>query len=211
MALPPLATVADLEAAMQKAPGSLASASAELAIRRASARVRLYTRQDITLVESETVVLGGGDSILSLPQRPPVVDSEHALTVVELPDWGGFEVELVEDRDFTRLGSELTRGYPWYNTSRYGGWPWNRTMGVWAPRVRVTYSHGYDEVPDDIVDVVLDLASLNMGNPENLRSEAIDDYSRTYAAESIGNAKLTQAHKDDLRAYRRPTLSVRQS
>lgn len=211
MALPPLATVAELEAAMQKAPGGLPAASADLALRRASARVRHYTRQDFTVVENETVTLGGGDRVLVLPKRPLIVDDAHPLTVVELPGWGGIEVELVEDRDYTRLGDELTRGYSWYNTNRYGGWPWNQTRGVWAPRVRVTYSHGDAEVPDDVLDVVLDLATMNMSNPENLRSAAIDDYSRTYASETIGNARLSPGHKDDLRSYRRAAFSVRQS
>lgn len=211
MALPPLATVAELEAAMQVAPGALPAASADLALRRASARVRVYTRQDFTVVENDSVTLRGGDRVLVLPQRPLIVDGDHPLTVVELPDWGGAEIELVEDRDYTRLGNELTRGYPWYNTSRYAGWPWNHTQGVWAPRVRVLYSHGDGEVPDDVVDVVLDLATMNMSNPTNLRSEAIDDYSRTYASETIGNARLTRGHKDDLRPYRRAAFSVRQS
>ena len=196
---------------MQVAPGTLRPESVDLALRRASARVRRYTRQDFTFVENETVTLGGGDRVLVLPKRPLVVDDSHPLTVVELPDWGGSEVDLVEDRDYTRLGNELTRGYPWYNTSRYGGWPRNGAQGVWAPRVRLTYSHGDVEVPDDVVDVVLDLATMNMSNPENLRSAAIDDYSRTYASETIGNARLTRGHKEDLRSYRRAAFSVRQS
>lgn len=215
MALPPLATVADLEAAMQVAPGSLDTDQAELALRRASARVRSHTGQDITLVEDETVLLDGGERVLVLPQRPAVVDAEHPLTVVELPDWGGVEIEAVEDRDFTRLGSELTRGYPWYNTSRLAGWPWQRALGVWAPRVRVTYSHGYAEVPDDIVDVVLDLATMSMSNPTNLRDESvqIDDYShsQTYASETIGGARLTANHKRALRRYQRTAFSVKPS
>ncbi|WP_416976715.1 hypothetical protein [Streptomyces sp. T028] len=209
MALPPLATVADLEAAMQQPAGSLPVASAELALRRASARVRSYTRQDITFVENETIELPGGERILRLPQRPLVVDAGHPLTVVELGEMGGLEVTLTENTDFTRLGNELTRGYPWYAPRRTMGWPWRQQLGVWAPRVRVTQSHGYvDEIPDDIVDVVLDLATLNMSNPDNLRSVSIDDYSRTYASETIGNAKLTAGHKEDLRPYRRPAFSV---
>jgi hypothetical protein len=211
VALPLLATVADLEAAMQKAPGTLPAAQAELALKRASARVRSYTRQDITLVENESIVLPGGERVLVLPQRPLVVDATHPLTVVELGEMGGIEVQAVEDRDFTRLGNELTRGYPWYAPTRTMGWPWRQQRGVWAPRVRVVYSHGDSEVPDDIVDIVLDLASMNLGNPENLRSVAIDDYSRTFASETIGNAKLTPGHKADLRPYRRPAFSVRQS
>lgn len=211
MALPPLATVADLEAAMQRSSDSLSEAQAELAIRRASARVRSYTRQDITLVVGDTIELAGGERVLRLPQRPVVVDDTHELTVVELGEMGGVEVPAIEDRDFTRLGNELTRGYPWYAPTRTMGGPWRQQQGVWAPKVRVTYSHGYSEIPDDIVDVVLDLASMNLANPENLRSVAIDDYSRTFASETIGNARLTPGHKDDLRPYRRASFSVRQS
>jgi hypothetical protein len=88
------------------------------------------------------------------------------------------------------------------------GWPWNRAQGIWAPKVRVTYSHGWTEVPEDIVDVVLDLATMNLANPENLRQVSIDDYQRTFASETIGSAALTKGHKDALRPFRRPAFSV---
>ncbi|WP_327378008.1 hypothetical protein OG393_31025 [Streptomyces sp. NBC_01216] len=205
--LPPLATAADLETAMQRESGSISTAALDLALRRASARVRSFTRQDLTLVEHETVVLGGGGRVLALPQRPLVVDDDHPLTVVELADPGGVEVTAVEDVDYTRLGSELTRAYPYYAPTRTMGWPWTR-RGVWAPRVRVTYSHGEADVPDDIVDIVLELASMNLANPENLRSVSIDDYARTFASETIGNARLTPGHRADLRPYRRTAFSV---
>lgn len=204
MALPALATAADLTTA--GATGT--SAQLDLALRRASARVRRYTRQTITLVENETVLLAGGETTLRLPQRPLVVDGTHPLTVIELADGGGADLTVVEDRDYTRLGSELTRGEPWVAQDRLMGWPGRRVRGVWAPRVRVTYSHGYAEVPDDIVDIVLDLATMNLSNPENLRSVAIDDYSRTFASETIGGARLSKGHKDDLRPYRRAAFSV---
>lgn len=204
MALPPLATAADLAAA-----GATGSTEAmDLALRRASARVRRYTRQDITFVADDTVELSGGERILRLPQYPLIVDGSHSLTVVEVADFGGIEWTAVEDRDYSRLGNELTRGYPWQAPTRLMGWPWNRPQGVWAPKVRVTYSHGYDEVPDDIVDVVLDLATMNLTNPGNLREVAIDDYRQVFASESIGGARLSKSHKEDLRSYRRPAFSV---
>jgi hypothetical protein len=180
----------------------------DLALRRASARVRRYTRQDITFVADDTVELSGGERILRLPQYPLIVDGSHSLTVVEVADFGGIEWTAVEDRDYSRLGNELTRGYPWQAPTRLMGWPWNRPQGVWAPKVRVTYSHGYDEVPDDIVDVVLDLATMNLTNPGNLREVAIDDYRQVFASESIGGARLSKSHKEDLRSYRRPAFSV---
>ncbi|MDX2749649.1 hypothetical protein PV413_03215 [Streptomyces scabiei] len=204
MALPPLATVADLGSLAESAP----AADVQLALRWASGRVRRYVRQDITLVEDDTIDLPGGERVLKLPQRPLVVDEEHPLTVVELAEPGGVEVIAVENRDYTRLGSELTRSQSYYALTRIAGWPYQRQLGVWAPRVRVTYSHGDAEIPDDIVEIVVDLAKMNLANPENLRSVAIDDYSRTFAAETIGGARLTRAHKEDLRPYRRAAFSV---
>lgn len=204
MALPPLATAADLQAA----GASGTDAVLEMALRRASARVRRYTRQDITLVENETIILPGGERVLRLPQYPLVVDDSHPLTVVEVADFSGVEWTAIENRDYSRIGNELTRGYPWQAPNRLMGWPWNRALGVWGPKVRVTYSHGYDEIPDDIVDVVLDLATMNLANPENLRQVSIDDYQRTFASETIGSAKLTKQHEQDLRPYRRAAFSV---
>lgn len=204
MALPPLATAADL----RNAGASGTDAALDLALRRASARVRRYTRQDITFVENETITLPGGERVLRVPQYPLVVDDAHPLTVVEVADFSGVEWTAIENRDYSRIGNELTRGYPWQAPNRLMGWPWNRALGIWGPKVRLTYSHGYDEIPDDIVDVVLDLATMNLSNPENLRQVAIDDFQRTFASETIGSAKLTPQHKEDLRPYRRAAFSV---
>lgn len=201
----PLATRADLEASLQR---SLDATQAAMALRRASARVRKYCRQEITLVENETVTLPGNGRVLRLPQRPLVVDGTHLLTVTELFGITDVEYVALEGRDYTRIGTELTRGEAWWAPTRLMGWPWMRPQGIWSQRVRITYSHGYAEVPDDIVDIVLDLASMNMTNPQGLRSESIDDYSRTFAAETIGGAQLSAGHKEALRPYRVAAFSV---
>jgi hypothetical protein len=202
---PPLAQVADLQTAMQR---TIDPTQAALAIRRASARVRRYTRQTLSFVSQETIVLPGGDRVLRVPDRPLVVDASNPLTVIELADLGGVQINCLENRDFLRLGDELTRGYPWYAPGRLMGWP-RRNLGVWAPRVQITYSHGYQTVPDDIADVVLDLATMSLTNPQALRQETIDDYSRTFASETIGGAVLTDAHKAALAPYMVSLASVR--
>ncbi|WP_214322083.1 hypothetical protein [Nonomuraea sediminis] len=208
MSLPPLATVTDLEDHLQT---TLPAAQAALAIKRASARVRVYTRQQITFSAGDTIEIPGGDRVLRVPQRPLVVDGSNPLTVVELGDFGSTDYTLTEGTDFERVGDQLTRGYPWWGTTRLMGWPWNRVRGVWAPRIRLTYSHGYHEVPDDIMDVVLALATTNVSNLLGLRSESIDDYSVTYATETVGNAQLNKDQKDELRGYRKGAFSVMQS
>lgn len=206
MALPSLATIPDLEAYAQR--GTLDADAAEIALRVASAAVRRYTRQTITFVANETVVLAGGERVLKLPQRPLIVDASHPLTVVEIPDGSGIELPAVEERDFIRQGSELHRGNPLYTTTRTMGWPFSQPLGIWADRVRVTYSHGFEEVPDDIVGVCLDLASATLANPNRFRSETVGGESITHTVETFGTGSLTSEHRKILRLYRRTTGSV---
>jgi hypothetical protein len=206
MSLPNLATVADLEAYAQRGP--LDSDTADLSLRIASAAIRRYTRQTISFVANETVVLEGGERVLKLPQRPAVVNNAYPLTVVEIPDGSGTELPAVEERDFIRQGSELQRGQPYYVPTRTMGWPWGRPLGIWADRVRVTYSHGYAEIPDDIVGVCLDLAAATLANPNRLRSEQVGGISITHTVETFGTGSLTTDHRKTLREFRRTTGSV---
>jgi hypothetical protein len=206
----PLVTVAQLEARMQR---TLDNAQATQAITDASGLVRAIARQDFSFVADDTVILTGGDQRLALPQRPLVVDDTHSLTVVELGDLGGADVTMIEHRDYERSGNELIRGYPWYwNNTRLLGWPFNRAPGIWAPRVQVTYSHGYQTIPDDVVALTLDIAQTIMTNPKGLRSKTVGGYSETYALETLGRDMV-----DDIRAKlrvtgrRRGAFSVRQT
>lgn len=205
MPLPNLATVGELET---YARGPVDADLADLVLRIASGAIRRATRQTITFVAGETVVLEGGERVLKLPQRPLVVDADNLLTVVELPDGSGVELPAVEGRDFIRQGSELHRGNPLYGSSRTMGWPWGRPLGIWADRVRVTYSHGLQEIPDEIVGVCLDLASATLSNPDRLRSETVGGESITHTVETFGTGSLTSDHRKILREFRRTLGSV---
>lgn len=177
----------------------------------ASGMVRAIARQTFDFVSQETVILTGGVKKLVLPQRPAVIDSgANPLTVVELGDFGGVNFNCLDGRDFIRVGEELTRGQPWYYTVRTMGWPYTRVRGVWAPRVQVTYSHGYTTYPDQVVSVTLDVASVLYDNPTGLRDVHIDDYSETKATESLGTA-MVQSIRDKLSITgdRRQSFSIR--
>jgi hypothetical protein len=179
-----LATTTQLASRIQT---TLVPASAQMALDNASGLIRAIAGQQFDFVSQETVVLAGGAQILTLPQRPLVVDGSNPLTVVELGEFGGIPLTLVEDRDFSRLGSALTRGCPsWWAGGRLMGYPHRRPMGVWAPRVQVTYSHGYTTIPDDVVALCLDVAQALYTNPDGLRSVTLDDYSETRATELLG-------------------------
>lgn len=209
MALPPLATEDELRDYL---PGvTVPSATAQLALKIASRRIRKFTRQSITFVEHETVVLTGGEQVLRLPQRPLFVDVDHPLTVLEIPDGTGIEVPAVENRDFIVEGNELRRGSPLYAPTRLMGWPFNRPLGIWADRVKVTYSHGEQEIPEDLIGVCLDLAAATVINPNRLRSASAGATAVTYTVETFGTGSLTSDHRRTLRDYMRSTFSVRQS
>lgn len=185
-----LATPAQLAKRLKIPLAELDTAAAQQDLDDASGMVRAIGRQQFDFVAQETIELPGGDRYLQLPQRPAVVNAQHPLTVVEIGDFSGLDLLLVEQRDFVRTGNQLERGFPWYMPTRLQGWPWRRHLGVWAPRVRVTYSHGYTTIPDDVVAVVLDIAVQLYDNPEGVRSEQIDDYSVTYASEVLGAATV---------------------
>jgi hypothetical protein len=184
MALPLLAEVDQLAFRLQR--GDIDADTATQALTDASGLVRAISRQTITFVENDTVEMAGGDRVLRLPQRPAVVDDTHPVVCVELGDFGGIDVDLIEHRDWERLGDELTRSYPWsWQRQRLMGWPYNRPVGTWTPRVRVTYSHGYQTVPDDITAIVLDVAQALATNPDGLRSKTVGGYSETYDVEHL--------------------------
>lgn len=191
----------------------LDAATADLAVNRGSGLVRALARQTLSFVSQETVVLRGGERVLTLPQRPLVVDTgSNPLTVVEIGEFGAEDFTMVEDRDYSRIGNELTRGYPWWwnSTQRLMGYPRTRPTGVWAPKVQVTYSHGDTVIPDHIQGFALDAAGVLYDNPTMLRSLTIDDYTETKAAEVLG-AALTASIRDQLgiAGVRRRAFSIR--
>lgn len=183
-----LITVPQLASRLQVDSALIDVDVAELAVRTASGLIRAVSRQQVTFVSQETVTLAGGERILTLPQRPLVVDVANPLTVVEVDQFGGLTRTAVEGTDYSRIGNELTRGWPWWWTGAQT-WPF-RPLGVWQPTVRVTYSHGYQVVPDGIVSVALDVAQSLYSNPEGLRAQSIGDYSETYASELLGAATV---------------------
>jgi hypothetical protein len=191
-----LATPAQLASRLQQ---DVDTSTATDVLTHASGLVRAVARQQFDFVSQETVVLRGDERTVRLPQRPLVMDGSNPLTVTELGEFGGIDVPMIENRDYSRIGNELTRGYPWWwnNTQRLMGYPRTRPLGVWAHRVQVTYSHGYTTIPDDVVSLVLDAASVLYDNPTGLRSLSIDDYTETKAAEVLGTA-MVQSIRDKL-------------
>lgn len=208
--LAPLATVADVEALY----GPMDEASVDQVTRLlgvASAAVRRYTRQVLSPVADDTVVVpSSGTTVLALGQRPVVAVASVA--VQSHWGWGGWwptePAPLAGWHDAGRFTWDA-----WGTLRRLDGLVWGRKYDP----VQVVYSHGYDPVPADVVGLVAGkVASFLAGtaaNPDGLRSLQVGAMSETYAnaagsAAALGPAGLTEAEREQLDDYRLRAVAV---
>jgi hypothetical protein len=162
--LPALATVQDATDYGYTLP----PATADALLSRASTRVRRAAGQPIT-ASTSTVQLKVDDDGLTLP-APPVT----AVTAVA----------QINDDDTT---TALIRGTEWF-------WDGERLTfaSCLVTRAQITYTHGYQTIPDDIVELVCEIANRLGAVPADveglLRQRSIDDYAETFATEAIAAA-----------------------
>jgi hypothetical protein len=174
--------------------------SLDRAIVEATATIRNYTNQYISRVSGDTVRLDGGARMLFLPELPV----GEIVTVTEDGE------ELIEDDDFV-----LGRYDVVYRLKR-------PTWAAGHLNISVTYSHGYQMIPQDITDVATRIASRiyqaglkasdNDGVP-GVSAKSLGDFSVSYTAEQGGGTSegimgasafrpLLMSEKDILNRYR---------
>lgn len=206
--LPPLATVADVEA-ISGAPVANTD-RVERLLAMASAAVRTYCHQSLSLVTFDEVMLPSeGTGLLTLAELP-VRDVHQILLGTRWGLWwmgGSFEARArgipIEDfwGDYTWDAAGRLR--------RLDGFAWGeRYDPVW-----VTYTHGYDPVPDEIVGLVATKVHAFMtgtaANPEGLRSLTLGDYTRTWANGSGSGLTISDpTDKAILDHYRAAAVAV---
>lgn len=197
MALVPLANVDDLETRLGRTLTATEGPRAEALLDDASAAVRGYTGQQITRPEPDdddarvsTTRLKVNGGTVRLPQRP-------VTAVTAVADTNGNNVL------FTWYAGEVIQVAP--NVPDSWAWvPWVNGIAY----VDVTYAHGYDEVPGDIVAVVCQMAARALGqapDDSGKTSETIAGYSYTVGtAAASGAVGLLPDEKAVLDRYRRP-------
>jgi hypothetical protein len=206
----PLASPADLVARLGRDLTSIEAARADALLADASALVRGYTRQTFDPVEDDVVVLRPVGTLLRLP-RQPVTAVTAVAAIGEEPEvpLSGWQWDGSDLVDIGGLGSIIVNLPDW----------WYDTPG--GPNTyRVTYSHGYEETPPDVVAVVAAMVLRTLTAPsmvEGLVSsqEQIGQYSHGYQLQqTTGSAgpsvRLTQADKQALddAGYRRRATTV---
>ncbi|MFJ4738708.1 hypothetical protein [Streptomyces sp. NPDC088775] len=160
--LPPLATPADATAYTYPLPETRAAGL----LARASARVRRAAGRGALTAETTVVMLPVSRGAVTLP-GPPVL----SITQVRAPDGDGGMADL-----------------PW-------DWPGTETLYLprcLTDRVEVTYRHGFEVLPDGLVELVCQIAYRLSQQPSQgegmVRQTSVDDYSVTYASEQIAAA-----------------------
>lgn len=167
---------------IQQAVSSAASVDStlleDMAVR-ALAVIEARTHRYFGAIERITEVLSGsGTRLLELPQivHGAFGSDEDDVQGVEEREFPGAPVTVFAANDF-----ELRRGEKASYLARTGGGCWRLTW-----EYSVTYLRGYgdDELPEEIVQLVLDWLTLKLASNTNagLSGETIGDYSYTKPA-----------------------------
>jgi hypothetical protein len=187
----PLAAVGQLTDRMAVTPDLT---RAQRALVDASAAVRAYCGQEFSR-SITTTRLRLTNGVIRLPQRPvnDVTDVAGADGAVVSFTWDGAQ------RVYLNTGVEVAPLLPY-------------TPVQMASLVDVTYDHGYDTVPDDIVAVVCNVAARAMGSPPEdagVATESITNYSVTTGpVGAAGPVGLFEQERMILDRYRRTVGAV---
>lgn len=181
-----LIELADLEARLGRTLTATETARVAALMADASARVRNYMRQDVSEATT-TATLRVRNGRVRLPQRP-VTDVDTVLSINGDPviyQWDG--------SDSISSMSNVPDSWAWE--------PF--TSGIQT--LTVTYTHGYDPVPDDIVAVTCSVVMRALGREPvdaGIQSESIQGYSYTLGAiGAAGGLGLLDSEKETLDAY----------
>lgn len=153
----------------------------------ASAVVRSWCRWHVWPEMSETLVLDGpGRDLLVLPTK-----RVSAITAVSETARGAGQSPVTVDPDADLEWSA-------------DGLVWRHDRKCWTARARgvsVTFTHGLAELPEDVSQVAMSLASRSKSNPTRLVQVTVGSRSEAYG--STGGGVLYQDEMQVLAPYRR--------
>lgn len=181
-----LIELADVEARLGRALTSTEVARVAALMADASASVRNYMKQDVA-EDTTTATLRVRNGRVRLPQRPIT-----AVTTV-LNSNGDPVIYQWDGADSLTTGANVPDSWAWV--------PF--TSGVVT--LTVTYTHGYNPIPDDIIAVCCSVVMRAIGREPvdaGIQSESIQGYSYTLGAiGAAGALGLLDSEKHILDAY----------
>jgi hypothetical protein len=165
----------------------------------ATGAIQRYTRQTIELTSGDVAILTGSwTPALVLPELPVT-----AVTSVVIDG-----ETLTADTDYQFDGQRtLWRGDAVHDWS---DWPWRYPRphechwGGPETKITVTYSHGFDPVPPEVVEICVAMALRGWDTPTGATSETIGSWSASYGTSVAGGAvSMTREERRILNELRR--------
>jgi hypothetical protein len=185
-----LAAVEQLAAFMQL-PLADDDATAILLLNIASGMVRRKLKQQLDYVGDDAVTLDPINGTYVQLREFPIV----AVSLVEMLDAATQQWVAADPSTYT-----VSRATGMIGALPGTGVYWPTTPESW----RVTYTHGFEELPDDLLGVVLGVAARAYSSPAGIESERVGAYQVKYAVESSGFSGIEDGVLID---YRRPGIS----
>lgn len=152
----------------------------------ASDVVRGYCNQRFDYVAGDVVFIDPRpDSTAQLPQMP-VLSISSVLAWMPGPPSGAWAWQTLtyqQQYDWNERGLmwDTSRLYPPPNPvlPTWAEWPW--PTWPWLPgKLQVTYTHGYQTIPDEIKAIVLRLAAQVASNPLFMQSKKVGEVSEVF-------------------------------
>lgn len=194
-----LATVEDLEARLGRDLTDAEQDRAQALLDDASAMIRAYTGQTFEQVTDDVVVLRVQGGIVRLPQRPvTAVTSVVAIGGgLGVPDFTVIDY-IFDGVDQIRIGE----GACVINLPE----AWFDDVDGYPGTFRITYNHGYAQVPGDVVAVACGMVLRALTAPTTMggvTGETIGSYSYRLASADTGlSVTLGQTERTALARYR---------
>jgi hypothetical protein len=200
MSLPPLATDSDVVARLGRELNPVEAARIDALLMDGSAHIRRFTRKDFVFVADDVKTIRALRGVIKLPGRP-VTDVSEVLAISGLPGVPNIQVTWYQFDQIDQitvpdpaLSGIINLPEAWYE------------LGWFTDTYQVTYSHGYAEVPDDVLSVLCTAVISVLTAPTmaaGVIGESVGGYS--YRMERTGGGigvALKEADIDSLADYR---------
>lgn len=196
------ASLGDVQMFTLNEPTPAQSARIPALLDQATARINAYIRRDLNKTQTTSILRSVG-AVCTLPKTPVLsVDS------VKLIDYLGraWDVPVFGFDSIDRLDLSF------YNA--VVNLPAVMLDATWSGSVEVTYTHGYDQIPQEIVDLTAELVARVLNSPmqgvTGVRGQTVGPYSVQIDSSGAGGGliSLTPDDKQLLAKYRRKPQAV---
>jgi len=196
----PFATVGQLSAYLQREFEASEYDAADQALAFATAAIRAAIGQTIDeTTETSVLIDPSGSGVIVLPQAPVIAIASVEVLGVDGTTWTALTYPTDYLWNSAGILQRVSAADP---ETRYSPFVWPARLGS----VRVTYTHGYVDIPLELQSVAVSAAARMFSNPIGVISEQIGQYAVRYEP-NLHGVTFTDAERATLGRYRYVTVA----